>query len=137
MQIAEEMNPSCEFWQICCELSLLGMDTEVMYRPFSSLSRGEQTKVMLAVLFAGENQFLLIDEPTNHLDMEARQMVMEYLKKKKGFILVSHDRYFLDGCVDHILAVNRADIEVIKETLPPGRKRRKRRISMRSAGMKS
>ncbi len=114
MQIVEEMNPSCEFWQICCELSLLGMDTEVMYRPFSSLSRGEQTKVMLAVLFAGENQFLLIDEPTNHLDMEARQMVMEYLKKKKGFILVSHDRYFLDGCVDHILAVNRADIEVIK-----------------------
>lgn len=114
LKAAEDIDASCEFWKICRELSLLGVDAEVLYRPFSSLSKGEQTKVMLAVLFAGENQFLLIDEPTNHLDMEARQMVMEYLNKKKGFILVSHDRYFLDGCVDHILAVNKAGIEVIK-----------------------
>ena len=114
LQITEEIDPLCEFWKICRELSLLGMDAEILYRPFSSLSRGEQTKVMLAVLFAGDNQFLLIDEPTNHLDMEGRQMVMEYLNKKKGFILVSHDRYFLDGCVDHILAINKQNIEVMK-----------------------
>ncbi|MCI6582848.1 MAG: ATP-binding cassette domain-containing protein, partial [Oscillospiraceae bacterium] len=56
--------------------------------------------------------FLLIDEPTNHLDVKAREMVAAYLKKKKGFILVSHDRRFLDGCVDHILSLNRASIEV-------------------------
>lgn len=40
---------------------------ELLYRPFKSLSHGEQTKVLLAVLFSGENDFLLIDEPTNHL----------------------------------------------------------------------
>ena len=56
----------------------------------------------------------MIDEPTNHLDMKAREMVSAYLKKKKGFILVSHDRCFLDGCVDHILSLNRANIEVQK-----------------------
>jgi lincosamide and streptogramin A transport system ATP-binding/permease protein len=38
--------------------------------------------------------------------------VATYLKKKKGFILVSHDRRFLDDCVDHILSINRANIEV-------------------------
>ncbi|MFW2551488.1 Lsa family ABC-F type ribosomal protection protein, partial [Klebsiella pneumoniae] len=52
------------------------------------------------------------DEPTNHLDANAREKVSAYLKKKKGFILVSHDRRFLDGCVDHILSLNRATIEV-------------------------
>ena len=78
----------------------------------SSDLNGEQTKVLLAALFLNEGHFLLIDEPTNHLDLKARGLVSAYLKKKKGFILVSHDRRFLDGCVDHILSLNRADIEV-------------------------
>ena len=87
-------------------------DAEVLYRPFETLSNGEQTKVLLAVLFAKENAFLLIDEQTNHLDLDTREIVMAYLKKKKGFLLVSHDRYFLDGCVDHILAINKEGIEI-------------------------
>ena len=69
-------------------------------------------KVLLAALFLNEGHFLLIDEPTNHLDAKARAMVSAYLQKKQGFILVSHDRRFLDGCVDHILSLNRAGIEV-------------------------
>ncbi len=64
------------------------------------------------MLFARENQFLLIDEPTNHLDMAGREAVSQYLSRKKGFILVSHDRAFLDGCVDHILSINKANIDV-------------------------
>ena len=84
----------------------------MLYRPFETLSNGEQTKILLAALFCNEGHFLLIDEPTNHLDVHAREMVSAYLKKKKGFILVSHDRAFLDGCVDHILSLNRASIEV-------------------------
>ena len=44
--------------------------------------------------------------------MKARETVSTYLKRKKGFILVSHDRCFLDGCVDHILSINRSNIEV-------------------------
>lgn len=63
-------------------------------------------------LFLNEGHFLLIDESTNHLDSDARKKVSAYLRKKKGFILVSHDRRFLDGCVDHILSLNRADIKV-------------------------
>ena len=76
------------------------------------LSHGERTKVLLALLFSGENDFLLVDEPTDHLDYEARESVKEYLRKKKGFILVSHDRDLLDACIDHVLVLNRKSIEV-------------------------
>ncbi len=111
-EIMEEICPQAEDWEILREISYLDVDAEVMYRPFKTLSNGEQTKVLLAALFLTEGQFLLIDEPTNHLDTEGRKMVSEYLRKKKGFILISHDRNFLDGCVDHILSINRANIEV-------------------------
>ena len=63
-------------------------------------------------MFSGENDFLLIDEPTNHLDRESRETVKKYLAGKKGFILVSHDRDFLDACIDHVLVLNRHSIEV-------------------------
>ncbi len=112
IDIIEEIYPDYEFWKICRELNYLNVDADIFYRPFSSLSNGEQTKVMLALLFSKDNHFLLIDEPTNHLDMEAREILMKYLNNKKGFILVSHDRNFMDGCVDHVLVINKANIEV-------------------------
>ena len=96
------------------ELSKLQVELEVLERPFSTLSFGERTKIMLAALFLKKNNFLLIDEPTNHLDMEGRQTLADYLQTKKGFILVSHDRSFLDQCIDHVLSINRADIEIQK-----------------------
>jgi lincosamide and streptogramin A transport system ATP-binding/permease protein len=111
-EILEEICPQAEDWEFLREISYLNVDAEAMYRPFKTLSNGEQTKVLLAALFLNEGQFLLIDEPTNHLDTDARKIVSDYLRKKKGFILISHDRNFLDGCVDHILSINRANIEV-------------------------
>lgn len=114
IEIVEEADPAYELWKICRELNLLQVDCEALYRPFQTLSNGEQTKVMLAVLFSKENSFLLIDEPTNHLDGKGREVLAAYLKKKKGFILVSHDRYFLDQCIDHVMSINRANIEVVQ-----------------------
>lgn len=111
-ELMEKWKPQVEEWRVMCELPLLSIDAELLYRPFGSLSFGERTKVMLAVLFSGENDFLLIDEPTNHLDMEAREKVKEYLAGKKGFILVSHDRDLLDYVCDHVLVLNRSTIEV-------------------------
>lgn len=111
-EIFLEVAPMAEEWELMRELSYLDMEADVLYRPFNTLSHGEQTKVLLAALFCNEEHFLLIDEPTNHLDVEAREIVAGYLKKKKGFLLVSHDRHFLDGCVDHILSLNRSTIEV-------------------------
>lgn len=110
--VLQEICPCAEEWELMRELSYLEVDTEALYRPFNTLSNGEQTKVLLAALFLNEGHFLLIDEPTNHLDAKARELLAAYLKRKKSFILVSHDRSFLDGCVDHVLALNRANIEV-------------------------
>lgn len=117
-EIAFEMNSDLEDyeeWKIDREINLLEMNPDdVLTRPFETLSKGEQTKVLLAILFLRENNFLLIDEPTNHLDAQSRVIVAQYLRKKKGFILVSHDRVFLDTCVDHVLSINRTNIEVQK-----------------------
>lgn len=111
-EVLAEVSPDVEEWRRLRELSLLGVDENCLKRPFETLSNGEQTKVLLAALFCSGEQFLLIDEPTNHLDLRAREQVSSYLNKKKGFIVVSHDRSFLDGCIDHVLSLNRAGIEV-------------------------
>ncbi len=109
-----EIRAGCEEWRVICELTHLGESAEILYRPYQTLSFGEQTKIMLAVLFSCENHFLLIDEPTNHLDQNSRETVKAYLASKKDFILVSHDRDLLDACIDHILVLNRQTIEVQK-----------------------
>lgn len=112
--IVNSIHENYEAWELQKELSLLNLDPELLNRSFETLSRGEQTKVLLAALFLKPNQFLLIDEPTNHLDLEGRRVVSAYLNKKSGFILVSHDRTFLDGCVDHVLSINKMNIDVQK-----------------------
>ena len=114
ISVLQNICPKCMEWEICRETSLLEVDPDALYRPFSTLSGGEQTKTLLAALFLNANSFLLIDEPTNHLDAEARAVVGNYLKRKKGFILVSHDRALLDACVDHILSINKTNIEIQK-----------------------
>lgn len=111
-EILEEIAPLAEEWEFRKEFSLLDIKEDVLWRPFHTLSSGEQTKTLLAALFLKEENFLLIDEPTNHLDIRARALVSSYLQKKKGFLLVSHDRAFLDGCVDHILSLNRTNMEI-------------------------
>ncbi|MCR5800317.1 MAG: ABC-F type ribosomal protection protein [Lachnospiraceae bacterium] len=101
-----------EDWRVLRELPALSVEAELLYRPFETLSFGERTKIMLAVLFSGGNDFLLIDEPTNHLDADSRELIKKYLASKKSFILVSHDRDLIDACVDHVLVLNRASIVV-------------------------
>ena len=110
----EQMHPDYEYWRVAREMAKLALEDEVLYRTYGTLSNGEQTKLQLAVLFSKENNFLLIDEPTNHLDIRGRELVSRYLSGKRGFILVSHDRSFLDGCVDHILSINKSDIQICR-----------------------
>lgn len=105
--------PGVEEWEVIRELSYMGTDCDILYRPFNTLSGGEQTRLLLCLLFLRDNAFLLIDEPTNCLDLDAREVIGDYLKAKSGFILVSHDRDLLDKCTDHILSLSRSDIEII------------------------
>ena len=76
-ELIDTWKAGVESWKVLVELNELNADSEIMYRPIRTLSFGERTKVMLAVLFSGDNEFLLIDEPTNHLDAHSRECVKE------------------------------------------------------------
>ena len=70
-------------------------------RPVSSFSGGEKTKIAFASLLLSKPDLLLLDEPTNHLDLSTIEWLEGYLSKyKKAMVLVSHDRTFLDHCVN-------------------------------------
>jgi lincosamide and streptogramin A transport system ATP-binding/permease protein len=114
IKILDELSHHQAQWMIERELNLLNVNLSVLDQAFETLSGGEQTKVLLAALFLKPHAFLLFDEPTNHLDQEARASIADYLNTKEGFILVSHDRSLLNACVDHILVINKTDIEVQK-----------------------
>ena len=111
-EILERLSGGALRWKILRETGAIGLEEEMLYRPYSTLSGGEKTKLLLATQFLRENGFPLIDEPTNHLDEEGREAVERYLASKSGFILVSHDRRFLDRTVDHIMSINRSGIEI-------------------------
>lgn len=112
IEVVHEIAPDAQDWEIIKELNILNTDTEILYRNFNLLSGGEQVKILLISLFLKQNNFLLIDEPTNHLDIETRNNLISYLEKKKGFILVSHDRNLLDKVVNHIISINNTNIEI-------------------------
>ncbi len=114
LDVLLQINSQVYEWEILREFSFLDLKEEILYRKFNTLSNGEQTKALLSILFLKQNGFLLIDEPTNHLDIEGRKVVAKYLKSKKGFILVSHDREFLDESVNHILSINKNNVELQK-----------------------
>ena len=88
IEIVNDISPNSEDWEIIKELNLLNTNPEILYRSFNQLSGGEQVKILLISLFLKGNNFLLIDEPTNHLDIETRNNLVNYLKKKKGFIIL-------------------------------------------------
>ncbi|MEO1772390.1 ribosomal protection-like ABC-F family protein [Candidatus Enterococcus ferrettii] len=99
-----------ELWELEREMNLIQLNPAVLWQPFSTLSGGEQTKALLAMLFTQTDRFPLIDEPTNHLDGQGRQHVADYLQKKSGFIVVSHDRRFMDQVTDHTLAIEKSQL---------------------------
>jgi len=89
-------------------LSGLGFRTEDFTRDLGTFSGGWQMRVALAKLLLRRPRVLLLDEPTNHLDLEARTWLEEFLAASESLvILVAHDRYFLDVCVQRITEVSR------------------------------
>lgn len=94
------------------EADKMRVDPGELNRPLNSFSPGQRTRLLLAAMFLRKNRFLLIDEPTNHLDAPGRQAAANYLRGKQGFILVSHDRWFLDQTVDHIAALEKTALRI-------------------------
>lgn len=98
------------------ELNAMHLKESLLDRDYSTLSGGEKTKIQIIILFLRTKSYVLLDEPTNHLDIEGKCILADYLKHKKGFIVVSHDRDFLDQVIDHVLSINKTDIELEKGT---------------------
>lgn len=79
-------------------LAWLLMPRDKMSQPVNTLSKGEQSKVLLSEIIASGANFIILDEPTNHLDIPAREAVEAALVEYNGTLLViSHDRYFVDA----------------------------------------
>ncbi|MEX3622646.1 ATP-binding cassette domain-containing protein [Viridibacillus arvi] len=117
LEVLLKQNPHIDIWQVERELTYMDISHDILYKSFNVLSGGEQTKLLLIELFLNENSFPLIDEPTNNLDLNGRKIVSQYLEKKKGFIVISHDESFLNQFVDHVLAINKESIDMIRGNL--------------------
>ncbi|KGA83100.1 ribosomal protection-like ABC-F family protein [Lysinibacillus fusiformis] len=79
---------------------------EMLAQPFSSLSGGEKTKVMLGQILLSQPAILLLDEPTNHLDMQAIEWLENYVRSFEGIIIVvSHDRHFMNQIAHKVIEI--------------------------------
>ncbi|MFA1736736.1 ribosomal protection-like ABC-F family protein [Lysinibacillus fusiformis] len=79
---------------------------EMLAQPFSSLSGGEKTKVMLGQILLSQPAILLLDEPTNHLDMQAIEWLEKYVRSFEGIIIVvSHDRHFMNQIAHKVIEI--------------------------------
>jgi ATP-binding cassette subfamily F protein 3 len=99
--------------QVGSVLMGLGFGKEDWHRQTEEFSGGWQMRIALAKLLLQEPNLLLLDEPTNHLDLEARNWLEEYLTNyPNAFVLISHDRYFLDVTVNKIAEIWNKRIQV-------------------------
>ena len=99
--------------QVGTVLTGLGFSKEDWRRRTEEFSGGWQMRIALAKLLLQKPSLLLLDEPTNHLDLETRNWLEEYLRTyPNGYILISHDRYFLDVTVDKIIEIWNKNLNV-------------------------
>jgi len=92
--------------QVGSVLTGLGFGKEDWAREVDEFSGGWQMRIALAKLLLAKPNLLLLDEPTNHLDLETRNWLEEYLRTYPfGYILISHDRYFLDVTIDRTVEI--------------------------------
>jgi ATP-binding cassette subfamily F protein 3 len=92
--------------QVGSVLGGLGFGKQDWSRRTEEFSGGWQMRIALAKLLLGRPNLLLLDEPTNHLDLETRNWLEDYLKSYPfGYILISHDRYFLDVTIDRTVEI--------------------------------
>jgi ATP-binding cassette subfamily F protein 3 len=84
----------------------LGFDRDAWATPTEILSGGQKNRLGLARLLLAEPDVLLLDEPTNHLDVSAVEWLEEFLSTyKSAYVIISHDRYFLDRACTRIVEV--------------------------------
>ena len=94
-------------------------------QPLRSFSGGQRAKAALAHVLIDDPDYMILDEPTNHLDIATVRWLESFIANdKRGYIIVSHDRYFLDRVADRIWELERGNFHTYA---PISRRRRTRR----------
>jgi ATP-binding cassette subfamily F protein 3 len=128
---AEKLDPSKTIYETVDDIavgeirkdlrSILGtflFTGEVVEKKVSVLSGGERTRLALCVLLLSPSNFLILDEPTNHLDLQSKDVLKRALQSYEGtFIVVSHDREFLDGLCNLIWDIENRNLKIHHFTL--------------------
>ncbi len=88
-------------------LNKLHLDESLLTKKIKDLSGGEKTKIAIARILLSDYDLFLLDEPTNNIDLEALIFLEEFIKKSnKAFLIVSHDREFLDNVVERVVEID-------------------------------
>ncbi len=115
-------------------LAGLGFDEEMQNRPLDSFSGGWRMRVALAGCLFSNPDLLLLDEPTNHLDLEASLWLEGYLKSwPRTFLLISHDRHFLNSAVEHILHIDNTKLVLYRGNYDDFEAERRLRMEQQTA----
>ena len=117
-EIEEQINQS-DYYNRDKEIDLvlkgLGIDTTKLHHNCSTFSGGQQMRIALAKILLSKPDILLLDEPTNYLDIEARQWLATFLLNYSGgYLLVSHDRYFLDKTTKETIEIFQGNLKRYK-----------------------
>ncbi len=119
-------------------LARFGFRGEDVFKKVAVLSGGEKTKLALSKLLFLPANFLIFDEPTNHLDIDSRLALEEALLNYSGtFLMVSHDRYFLNRVASKILAIERGGVQVYDGNYAFYREKREQRQAYYQQNAKS
>ncbi len=93
-------------------LGRFGFSGDQALSVIDTMSGGEKARLVLALIVMTKPQLLLLDEPTNHLDLEMRQAIVMALQDFDGaIILIAHDRYLLESCVDEFFIVGQGKVD--------------------------
>ncbi len=124
--------------QVGTILGGLGFPKEDWHRQLDEFSGGWQMRIALAKLLLERPDILLLDEPTNHLDLEARNWLEEYLNTyPNAFVLISHDRYFLDVTVTKVAEIWNKRITLYKGNYEKYLSQKTERIELLRAAQKN
>ena len=107
-----EVSPHFSDTQIRSILGSFLFNEDDLEKKVKVLSGGEKSRLSLSKMLVSPSNFLLLDEPTNHLDIQSREILLEALKNYSGtFLVISHDRYFIDQLVNKVWYVESGKVE--------------------------